>query len=405
MDFKPTIKFSLLQGIFWMTFSPIFAYASVYLLDKGLTNSKVGVVLGAGSIITVMVQPVMGGLADRAKGLILHKMIIALSILELILCAILLLVPSKIIVVSVVYTLIIAFSSVITPLTYSIGIYFMDRGIPINFGVCRGIGSIAYAIISAVIGVLLTHFDVSVIIMVTMMIYVLLIISVMCFHFEGIDEKDKRTNLPLKDKGKSANEAPDSLVSFIASHRRYLIVLFGNAIAFVSHNIAGNYTFQILQYHGYGSVEMGRAVFVSAACELPMLFAFSFIIKRIKSGTLYKVALFFMFVKTMCLYEAHGLLMIYIAMSLSILGYGLFAAAGVYYVNDTIENKNQVRGQALMTTTTSVGSVIGSFAGGIIIDKCGVPMMLLISSIMAFIGAAVVIFSAEKGKTSEVKTA
>jgi PPP family 3-phenylpropionic acid transporter len=88
--------------------------------------------------------------------------------------------------------------------------------------------------------------------------------------------------------------------------------------------------------------------------------------------------------------------MIYFAMSLHILGYGLFAGISVIYVNETIAVQDQTRGQALMTMTVTLGAVIGSLLGGSLIDRIQVPGMLLVSGVIALIGTIIVSIFARK---------
>ena len=47
MKYRPTIQYSMIQGIFWGCFALVFAFSSVYLLAKGFTNTQVGYVMAA----------------------------------------------------------------------------------------------------------------------------------------------------------------------------------------------------------------------------------------------------------------------------------------------------------------------------------------------------------------------
>lgn len=45
------------------------------------------------------------------------------------------------------------------------------------------------------------------------------------------------------------------------------------------------------------------------------------------------------------------------------LGWGLMAAASVYYVNSIMDAEDAIKGQAYITMTYTLGSVIGAFLG------------------------------------------
>ena len=395
MRFKATLKYCILQGAFWSTFSCIFAYASMYLLDKGLSNTQIGYILSAGSILSAIAQPIVGGMADRSKKLILHKLLMAFSGIIIILSGLLLSFNKVFWMVFLLYTLIIAFSQIMTPLTYSLAMFFVSKGVPIDFGVARGIGSLAYAICSAILGVLIEKQGVDVIVFAIIIVYILLIATVVTFHFKGVDENVKNA-VPGNE---SKNEGTLSLIQFIIRYKRFFVLIIGNILVFVSHNIISNYMFQIYDNIGLTSSEMGYGIFIAAACELPALFLLSTVNKKVPSGTLFKFAVFFIFVRNVVMYLAKDMAVMYFSMSLSMLGYGIFAGISIIYVENIIDSDNRVRGQALMTMTTALGSFVGSLLGGIIIDRFSVDTMLIMSSLMALAGALIVIITGEKGKT------
>ena len=396
MRFKATARYCMLQGAFWSTFSAIFAYASMYLLDKGLSNSQIGYILSLGSILSALAQPIVGGMADRSKKLILHKLLVAFSVIIIIMAGILLSFNKVFWMVFLFYTLIIAFSQVMTPLTYSLAMFFVSKGIPIDFGIARGIGSLCYAICSAILGVLIEKQGVDIIIYAIILIYILLIITVATFHFKGIDENAKNTDMGTQTGGNNNL----SLVGFILRYKRFFVVIVGNVLVFVSHNIISNYMFQIYDNIGLTSSEMGYGIFIAAACELPSLFLLSTINKKVPSGILFKIAVFFIFVRNVVMYLAKNIVVMYFSMSLSMLGYGIFAGASILFVENVIDADNRVRGQAMMTMTTALGSFVGSLIGGVIIDRFSVNTMLVTSSVMALVGALIVIAAGERGLAS-----
>ena len=95
---------------------------------------------------------------------------------------------------------------------------------------------------------------------------------------------------------------------------------------------------------------------------------------------------------------APNLWVLYGAQGLQMFGFALFAVASVYYVNELIDEKDRVKGQAYVTMTMSVGTVIGSFLGGYLIDCVSVPGMLLVATLSAGIGAIGVFFFTEPVK-------
>ena len=71
------------------------------------------------------------------------------------------------------------------------------------------------------------------------------------------------------------------------------------------------------------------------------------------------------------------------------LGWGLMTVASVYYVNSIMQDRDRIKGQAYMTMTLSIGTIIGTLTGGVLIDLFGVNGMLAVSVAAGVAGMAV----------------
>ena len=82
------------------------------------------------------------------------------------------------------------------------------------------------------------------------------------------------------------------------------------------------------------------------------------------------------------------------------MGWGLIAAASVYYVNAIMEEQDAIKGQAYISMTYTLGSVIGSLLGGALIDSSGVNAMLIFATISAAFGMLILLFATERTTSS-----
>lgn len=387
---KPTLMYCVSQGLFWASFAAISAFASVFLLAKGFTNTQIGFVLSGGCAASALIQPVLGKRADRSRKCIIHKNIIAISFFIIILAG-LLLVPGKgFWVTAFIYGMYMMSLHTLTPFVNSLGMYYIGKGVPVNFGIARGIGSIAYAALSAGLGYLVSSFDERVTIYSVLILYSVMIVSTFRFHFNGVSEENAVAESSKEKRVKG----------FLLSHKRFAGVCIGVVLLFICHNLLNIYMFQIVSYHGFGSKEMGMCQSISAAVELPILFCYSLVNRKLRSGTLLKISGVFFTMKPLILLLATNLGTIYGAMCVQLLGYGLFAGTSVYYVNHTIEEESRVQGQTYMTVTNTLGAVIGILSGGLLIDRISVPGLLTTALSCAATGALVILLFAENGKTS-----
>lgn len=387
--FSSTLKYSINQGSFWASYSSVFAYASVFLLARGFSNHEIGITVALGSAASALLQPFVGAFADRSRKCILHKLIIAGSLIMIALSGLLLSFGKVFWLTAMLYGLLVATMQLLTPLTYSLGMFFINRGVPINFGIARGIGSLTYALLCTALGYLTERISTDTVIWSVIAVYLVLIVSTFTFHFKGIEETNTATQSASRSKG------------FLLSHRRFAVLLLGTILLFVSHNLISNYMFQIVSYHGSGSKEMGIAMSIAAVLEIPILFSFTYINRKISSGILFRISGVFFCIRSLLLLTAGGIGMIYGAQIAQMFGYALYTGASVYYVNNTIGEEHRIQGQAYMTFTSAAGSVLGSLLGGWLLDLTSVPGMLAFSTCIAGAGAIIILFSAEKGAKLE----
>ena len=407
----PTLRFCLIQGLFWGSFGCVFAFSSVYLLAKGFTNSQVGYILSAGSAVSVIMQPLVGSFVDKSRKMLLRSIPVILSAIVIGFCTLLLLIGEGMLLRAVCYGTLVAVLQILMPLLYSLGIHYMEKGVNINFGIGRGTGSTAYALVTTFLGVLVGKAGENTVIVSVIVIYLFMIAAVLSFRFGDADgtaermgdQKNGEAVATAKSdpaSGEQGRSGSTPLLAFFAKNRRFTLVLLGCVLAFTSHNIVTNYLFQIVSFHGYGSKEMGYGLSITALSELPALFCLSFIMKKIRVSTLFRLSVAVMFVKNLFIYLATGIVMLYLAMGFQLLGYGLFAGISVYYVNMTVTEKDRTKGQALMTATSAAGAVAGCLLGGVLLDVLDVKGMLLVSTVIALCGALTVYFSAKKTKAA-----
>ena len=83
----------------------------------------------------------------------------------------------------------------------------------------------------------------------------------------------------------------------------------------------------------------------------------------------------------------------YLAQILQMGSFALYIPASVYYVNETMEDADKFKGQAVMTATNTLGGVIGSLIGGILLDYAGVTPLLVTGFAAAVLGAVLLFFA------------
>ena len=92
---KNTIRYSLVNSGYWMTFCAIYGYANYYMLNRGFLSNEIGMVVAAGNLLAFFIQPLLATFADRSRKYELSQIIIALSSAIVILSLVLMVNPDK----------------------------------------------------------------------------------------------------------------------------------------------------------------------------------------------------------------------------------------------------------------------------------------------------------------------
>lgn len=134
-----TPHYTWIQGCYWMVYCILLSFSSVYLLEQGLSNTEIGLLLGLSGLASALLQPVAGARAGRMRRLSLGQLSGCL-VGGMGLCALgLLLLPGKW-VQGGLFMVLLALLQMLAPFLYAIGMGCAAQNIPLNFGLARGGG-------------------------------------------------------------------------------------------------------------------------------------------------------------------------------------------------------------------------------------------------------------------------
>ena len=117
------------------------------------------------------------------------------------------------------------------------------------------------------------------------------------------------------------------------------------------------------------------------------------VLKSISAKNLLLISGTAFLIKIAILIFAHNMMWMYISQSFQLLAYALFIPAAAYYVNETMEELDQVKGQAFITTSICIGGVFSNFISGRILDKLGVKPMLITGTVVCAVGVVIAFIS------------
>lgn len=385
------IKYSLLQGIYFVGFCTVMGYAAVYLGSIGMSSSLIGIVLAIANILTSIAQPVLGGFVDKSNVSMKKVLMIMFGLCSVL--SVLLMLASK--VTFLAAFLFIAVSTILyttMPLVNSLAFAFQKQGIDVKFGVARGIGSVAYALASLVLGNVVKAVSPTLMPLAYIVIFLGILPLIRSFKMpeEEIDEVIEEEIVEKENTG-----------AFIKKHFKFMIFLAGFVLVYFDHTIINNFFINVIKNVGGNTGDMGNAVFLAAMLELPTMTLFEKYKNKINIKNTIIISAIFFTLKHTLTYFATNMFMIYLAQATQMLAYALFIPASVYYVDKLFDAKDAVKGQALVTTSMTVSGVLASFLGGILLDNMGVYETLFLGLVLSAIGTIVMIITVENVNKKE----
>lgn len=404
MNYKNiTPQYTLVQTTFWAGFASVSAFASVYLLGFNISNSAIGFIIAFGALVSALIQPVIGNLIDNNPKFTNRKVLSFAAFLAIII-AVLLYPVSHVssALVAVFYGILVLLIQFGQPFTNALGMASSNAGFKLLFGPARAIGSLGYALIAYILGIVTVSVGPHIVPMFIAVIFVLHFLSLVtyplkeksAYDLSGSDSTSSSVEIIANSASDFAascenNIEKTTLLGFLKKYHSFSIMLIGLVMIYFSHVVLNSFAIQIVTPRGGSSANMGTATAISAGIELVPMFLFPIIRKKVKINHLLRLSTVFFTIKVLVTYLAPNVTAYYAAQGCQMLGWGIMAVAIVYYVNDNIQLHDQAQGQAFAGMSLTVGNVLGGMFGGIIIDAFGIDTLLIIGLICAAIGTAI----------------
>jgi len=387
-----TLRYVLLNATYFAAFCTIHACAAVYLLANGFTNTEVGILLAIANITSAVVQPVVAGIIDK-RGFLTNRRfilacVIAIGIGSVILSFVSGNKPVIFVIFAFIYMIQFAYQPVMTALCFE----YQKAGCNIIYGIARGLGSASFAITSAFIGNAVERHGVGLLLVfnIVMMIFS----AVLIFFFKkpvqtgATEESDKTAETKRKGSG--------NFSSFVKKYPTYMVFLIATICFFFAHNMINDFMIQIIRNIGGGETQLGYANFLQAILELPVMALIGIVLKKISADRLLIISGIAFTVKIFILVFTSAMPGLYISQSFQLFAYAVFIPAAAYYVSQTMDENDQVKGQAFITSAITVGGVFSNLISGFILDHLGIRIMLITGTVVSAIGIVISVTAMKK---------
>lgn len=388
MQKKLNLDFSIIQATFWMLYSTAGIFVSVFMLDKGYTNSTIGLVIALGSVLAIFLETGVANITDKIQKITNLTVIKGLILVMYILVITILLIGEKSLALTIAYIALIIGHTTMHPFVNALSFYLSEGGHNVSYGLGRSMGSLAGGTLAFVMGYLVSWFSPDMIMY--MGLINLTIMTIAVFITEKHYKQVTQNGVVVHHQEEDSVEAI-GLAEFVQRNKLFMIMSLGIVLLFFGNVIIENFTIQIVENIGGNTEQMGFVIFLLSILEMPAMLGFNKLKEKFSYVFLLRVAAVFFSLKIIMMFIANSMLVIYLAQLNQILGYGLLFPALVSFIDYIMDKREAVRGQAIFTIALTVGNVFGSVLGGIILDAYSVKALLGISSVLSVIGSLIII--------------
>ena len=358
-----------MQMGFWAMFAAIVAYQTALLLERGFTNGEAGLMTSVRCLAGIVFQPLLGGFADRHPGVPLKGIVGVSLALSLAAGVWYWAEPAMGLAQTALVWVVIGGLGVSSyPLMDAMAVQFINDGVPIRYSLGRGLGSLAYAVVCVLLGLQVGQWGVET----TLVTFLLLTAAEIALVFTYPTWHPK-----APAEGRAAAERPQSALSLLRSSPRFTLMLAGVLFGLTAVLPLSNFLVNVILSRGGTAADLGLAMFLMGGFELPAAFLFPRLLRRLGSGRILVLSMFFGTLKGVALLLTWNLAGVLLCQPLQMLGYGLFTPASVYFVNESVPPADRVRGQTIMMVASNgLGGMLGGMLAGFTLDLGGANWML-----------------------------
>lgn len=391
-----TARYAVINATYFMGFCGVHAYASIFMLGRGFTNSQIGLLLAAANVFSVLIQPVIAGMIDKPGKLTNRKASVFCTVIMIILSLSLVFVQEEKLLIFILFMLIYMLQMAYQPLIIAMNFEYAQAGCSINFGLARGLGSVGFALYSPVLGNFLERHNVSVIHIGDALVLAVGLLFLVTFKMpEGFAASDPGMDEEQKSQGQEM-VAHNNFFEFAKHYPQFMLFLLAVILVFFAHNMINDYMIQIITPLGGTEKHIGYATSMAALVELPTMAFFAKFVKRIPCEKLLMISTVFFTVKVVLMFVATGIFGVFVSQFCQVGAYALFIPASAYYVNMVMEQFDQVKGQAYLNCAITLSGTFSGLVCGRILDAAGPGKMLACGVVVSLIGTVLAVTAVRK---------
>lgn len=364
------------------TFSP---YINLYYRGLGYSIGQIGVVTALGPMVSIFAQPLWGLLSDRTN----KKRVLVVVILGALAATLLYTFKTTFVYICLMAVLYSACNSSVSPLGDALTLQFIEKR-KINFSSIRLVGTISYAIMAALVGRVLTGgigriFPINAVMLGTALFMVL---------WMPVEKKPEPTDYSAASAHPEAQpeERRGGLFTLLKNKMLLCVYLssfvFGLTLTFY-HSFVGIRLTEL----GADTGQIGIAMLISAASEIPVLIFINKIFGKMKPVTLLMLSGALLGLRMFLLYFSASVWMVYGVQLIHGVSFMVPYYFSVLIINQQAPAHLKSSAQSLYAMFRSgLAAMVGTVGGGYLAEVAGIRNVYLVLAI--FVTAACLVLPA-----------
>jgi len=376
-------EYTAVQVFYWMGACCVTGYGAVFLKGRGFNNTALGLTIALGNIAGLLLSAILSSAVDRYKKINVFHCLFGLLSVEAVLE--LLLASTRGASMWVAMIIIVLMSCVISgqPMINQMCFYLDHTGKYINYGFSRSIGSLFYVPVTLTVGRLCS--SISIEILPKLGIITICIQMVVFFVIQFLKNKYQNDG---EAQGKT-EEAGLSMAEFVKKNKRFFLFCLGTTVVFSSHYLSANFAINIIENLGGDAANVGMYSASMALCEVPFMLCYTRITRNIKCSSVIVFAVFMYILRSIVTALAPSLTMLYLTSVTQGLSYALITPALVDYASLVVDYRDSAKAQSLSISATTVGSILASCFGGVMLDAMSVQRTMLVAVAVCCVGVMI----------------
>ncbi|MCG8478277.1 MAG: MFS transporter [Spirochaetales bacterium] len=391
-----TRRFAALQLLFWASIASFEAFMVPWLTERGYGPARSGLVMAVAFGFSTVGQPLLGSITDRLKapGRLVATVLFIGS-------AAIVTFPLAAQRFELLLLLSFVFSLSTISLPAVLDAWIMARRAhnrKVNYGVARAAGSFGFAAGGVLLGLLAHRFGLGVVFPASLLLAVgaaAVSLRISRATADGVRSSESSTHRDTAShssagdgKAVGASGHLAAAIRAVVSNKAYLTLITSSFLAITGLRAALTFLPFLIESLGGSVAAVGTAYSIAALSEVPFFVFAAYLHRRVRGHRLISAILAVMalriFLYTL-LGSYHAVLLLQLSHGAT---FGLFLATSVDYVHQIAPKEHHGFFQALGPSIYfGLGSITGSWLGGVLIEALSVIWLYRIAAIITLIGA------------------